>query len=491
MRHAVFLFFILSFATAAVAGEEAARNETVQNGRVLRLTIGSAIQMALAKNFQIQVESYAPLIAREGVTQQLGRFDPTVGISYLRDEDTIRGPGGGTTGNDVVNLGISGLTPLGTSYNLGTNLSGARGLNYGLTDTRNANASIGLTQPLLRGFGPAATLAPLRIARRDVAISEWALRAQITDVVTTIYYTYNELVFARENLRVAEQSEALAQQLLNENTRRAQIGTMTPLDITTARAEAAKRREDVILAGGSVRDNEMLLTQLVSDHLESMLDTRVEIAPLPSPVLQVDTLAGIRDALATRPDYREALLNIEKQHITVAFQRNQVLPQLDLTGSLNLLGVDRTFASSFNNALNRDETRWTAGAVFSLPVPNRSARGALSASKLAAAQLLVDLKRLEQEIIVRVDSAARGINNARQRILSTGEASVLARESLEAGEQKLRAGTSTTYEVLQLQRDFATAQLAEARARADYNKAIAEFDRQSGTTLERNRISLQ
>ena len=490
MRRAVFLSLFFSLASIALAGEETAQTDSVQSERVLRLTIGTAIQMALAKNFQIQVESYSPLIAREGVTQALGRFDPTLGVTYLRDEDTVRGPGGGTTGNDVVNVGISGLTPLGTSYNLGTNLSGTRGLNGG-SDIANANTAFGLTQPLLRGFGTAATLAPVRIARRNVEISEWVLRAQITDVVTTIYYTYNELVFARENLRVAEQSESLAQQLLDENTRRTQIGTMTPLDITTARAEAAKRREDVILAGGSVRDNEVLLTQLVTDHLETMLDVRVDIAPLPSPVLHANTLAGIRDALATRPDYREALLNIEKQHITVAFQRNQALPQLDLTGSLNLLGVDRTFINSFNSALSRDETRWSAGAVFSLPIPNRSARGALNAAKLTAAQQLVDLKRLEQEIVVRVDNAARGINNAHQRIVSTAESSVLARESLEAGEQKLRAGTATTYEVLQLQRDFATAQLAEARARADYNKAVAEFDRQTGTTLERNRISLQ
>lgn len=495
MRRAVCLLLFLWLPHALPAGEEMT-TATTTSGRVLRLSIGTAIRMALAKNFQLQAESFSPLIAREGVTEALGRFDPALGLSYSRAEDTVRGPGGGTTGNDAVNLGLSGLTPLGTSYNLGTKLTSPRGLDTRFISDGGAltrsDTGLGLTQPILRGFGPAATLAPVRIARKNVAISEWVLRAQVTDVVTTIYYTYNELIYARENLRVAGQSEALARQLLNENTQRARIGTMTPLDITTARAEAAKRREDVILAAGSVRDNEVLLAQLVTDHLESMLDTRVEIEPLPAALLRADTLEGIRDALATRPDYREAILNIEKQHITVAFQRNAVLPQLDLTGSLNLLGAGRSFGSSLaNNFTDRDETRWSAGAVFSLPIPNRAARGALSAAKLTAAQQLVDLKRLEQEIIVRVDSAARGIHNARQRIVSTRESSELARESLEAGEQKLRAGTATTYEVLQLQRDYATAQLAEARARADYNKAVAEFDRQTGTTLERNQISLQ
>ena len=78
----------------------------------------------------------------------------------------------------------------------------------------------------------------------------------------------------------------------------------------------------------------------------------------------------------------------------------------------------------------------------------------------------------------------------RERISATRESTLLARESLEAGQQKLRAGSTTTYEVLQLQRDLRSAELAEARARTDYNEAIAELDRQSGTTPERNGISL-
>jgi outer membrane protein TolC len=157
---------------------------------------------------------------------------------------------------------------------------------------------------------------------------------------------------------------------------------------------------------------------------------------------------------------------------------------------LNLLGNDTDFGTSFSRAAQRDETEWTAGAVFSLPIPNRTARGNVNAARLSSTQALVELQRLEQQIVVQVDNASGQIITARQRIASTSEARVLARESLEAGQERLRAGTGTTFEVLELQRRLSETEFAEARARADYNRAVGEYHRQTGTTLRAHTLML-
>jgi outer membrane protein TolC len=102
---------------------------------------------------------------------------------------------------------------------------------------------------------------------------------------------------------------------------------------------------------------------------------------------------------------------------------------------------------------------------------------------LSQAQSLVNLQRLEQQIVVDVDNASARSSPERKRIASTQEARKLAQESLDAGEERLRAGAGTTFEVLELQDKLATAEFAELRARADYNKAIGEYQRQTGTTL--------
>jgi outer membrane protein TolC len=200
---------------------------------------------------------------------------------------------------------------------------------------------------------------------------------------------------------------------------------------------------------------------------------------------------GIEDALQLRPDYRESILELQKQNITVNFAKNGVLPKLDLVGSLNLLGFDRDFATSVGRIGRRDSNEWRAGFVFSYPLGNHAAKGDLNAARLAAAQGLVELQRIEQQIIVQVDNAGGQIVSDRARIASTTEASRLARESLEAGTTRLRFGAGTTFEILDLQRTLAEKEYAEVKAASDYNKAVAEFYRQTGTTLQVYRIDVK
>jgi outer membrane protein TolC len=52
----------------------------------------------------------------------------------------------------------------------------------------------------------------------------------------------------------------------------------------------------------------------------------------------------------------------------------------------------------------------------------------------------------------------------------------LAERRLEAEEARRAAGLSTTFAVLQAQRDLATAQTGELRAQLDYRLALVDFD---------------
>jgi len=66
----------------------------------------------------------------------------------------------------------------------------------------------------------------------------------------------------------------------------------------------------------------------------------------------------------------------------------------------------------------------------------------------------------------------------------------LAEESLKAEETKQRAGTSTSFLVLQAQSQLATARSAEIRARTDYDESLVALARSEGTTLQQNNIIL-
>ena len=493
--HYARLLALLFCPLPAIAAERA-----VSRPGVLHLTHETAIQMALAKNFAIQVERFQPKIAREEVRAQWGAFDPVFDVQWSRREDTRRDnftdsrvhlQSTNISREDEFSTGFGGLTPWGLRYDLGLG-------NRELTGTANmwnenfaSTASGSLVQPLLRGFGTDANLSRVRVARNNAFASEWALRQRIIDTVTKTDFVFNELHSAHESLLVAERSRGLADRLFRDNEKRVKIGVKSPLDVTQARAEVAARAEGVILAQRVVRDNENFLKQLVTDDLESMLSVAVEIEPPASPAFRADVPAGIRDALALRPDYQQALLSLRNRNIVLAFSRNATLPRFDLTGSLALLGFDNDLGTSLDRTARRDQSVWTVGAIMSIPLGNRTARAAETSAKFEVAQTLVQLQQLEQQIVVDVDNASGQVVTSRERIASTAEARTLAFESLDAGEERLKAGVGTTFEVLELQKKLTEAAAAEIRARADYNKAVCEYYRQTGTSLRVYRVAVE
>ena len=74
--------------------------------------------------------------------------------------------------------------------------------------------------------------------------------------------------------------------------------------------------------------------------------------------------------------------------------------------------------------------------------------------------------------------------------LRTSPAIQLAQQQLQAEQERLKVGLSTTRFVLDFQRDLATAQGNELRATVDYNKALSNFARHKATTLDRYNLQL-
>ncbi|MEO8206868.1 MAG: TolC family protein [Chthoniobacterales bacterium] len=471
-----------------------------QSEKVLDLTYNKAITMALEKNFQIKIGEFLPRIARAQQMTASGIFDPTVQASYTYSQSqsvqlaTVPGTPDlfiNQTGG-VASASISGLTPWGLTYNLGgssTLTSGSQIAN----DYYTSFGGLNVTQPLLRGFGTDVNLAGIRMARADYSISEWQLRQQVIDVVTNTIFFYNELHFYIGNLEVEQRSKALAEELYRNNQQREGIGVMSKLDVLQPKTDVANREDRVLVAERQVYDNENFLKQLVTDDVSRFLSTHLRIAPPPMMPLNyvIDEAHDLAAALELRPDFRQALLDLQKRQINVVFRRNAVLPQLDLLASFGLNGIDNDVARSVTSIAGLNNYSWTAGANFSLPIPNRTARGQLEQSKLEVIRALVDLKRFEQDIIARVDNAAGHVRTTRKRIDATRASRDLAGETLSAAQTKLDAGTSTTFEVLQFQRDLAAAEIAEIRAVADYNIAIAQYARETGTTLQRAGITIE
>ncbi len=483
------------FAGLPASGGDASSSE-------LSLTLRSAIELALANNYAIRVDRFNPAIADARVTRAQGRFDPAIIARAQRSQNNnpqlVATPAGADalsstrSVDETLDVSLQSLTPWGGTVNVGTSAEnryvdtgGARGL-------YSTFLGVTATQPLLRDFGQAATYAPIRLARKDLQTSRWAFRQTVIDVITETAQTYNDLYFARENLGVATRSRELGRRLLQDNTRRVQLGVLTPLDISVARAQLATREEAIILAEQTLREAENALKLHVTDDIARLLSIRLTIAPpedrYPGPL---DFNIDLAHAYAQRPDYQQAVTDIQRRQITLVFDQNQTRPRLDLSASLGSNGLDHRLATSLSEAYQGNNIGVSAGVNVTVPLFNRVGRGQAEASRLDMARALIALKELEQQIVVRLDNALGQVRSGKARIVAAREALRLAAESLAAEEKKLAEGTSTTYVVLQLQNDYATAESTLLRAGTDYQKAMAEYERQAGRTLEHNHVELR
>ena len=139
----------------------------------------------------------------------------------------------------------------------------------------------------------------------------------------------------------------------------------------------------------------------------------------------------------------------------------------------------------------RDNPFWSGGAQLTFPLGNTGARNNYKLAKATKDQIVLQLKQLEQTVMIQIENAIAVARTSFQRVDATREARLYAEAALDAEQKKLESGKSTSFVVLQLQKDLTAARSAEIRALADYNEALAQLSFQEGSTLERRRVTLQ
>lgn len=460
---------------------------------MVRLTQAEAIQRALSKGFAIKVSGFDAAIASARLTEAMGKFDPVLAGEFsnrgARDPIAI----GTSTETDSYDLSVRGLLPWGMTYSLGGSTTNARGTFNLYANNHQSFAGVSATQPLLRDFGFGPTLASIRIARASNAIGEWQFRADAIDTVTNVVLAYQNLQFAQAVRQSALRSRELAASLLAENEKRFRVGSMSEYDVTTARSRLANREEGIIAAERAVKDAENFLKQQVSDDTgPELLAYGFEIDPPDAPpVVVVDAAADFRVALQKRPDYQQARLALDRSAINRRLARNQLLPRVDLVGSYGYAGADSDFGTSRRIVQDRDYRSYSYGVAVSVPLTLTTERGRYRVARLGHQQAEAALARLEQDIVVRVGNAAGQIEAAFQRVGAAKQALGLAQQTLDAELKRLRAGTSNTFFVLQQQEILTSLEVSHFRAVLDYHRALAEYDRQLGVTLEKRNIAIE
>ena len=472
------------------------------------LSLDDATARALERNLELAVERLNPQTFDLNIARLEASYRPTL-TSLFGKQSRLQPPtstlnGGFIVDNDqtIYNTGITqALKWSGTdvTFAFNNNKQVTNNLNANFNPAFNNSFTLTAVQPLLRGFRIDGTRQQLAVTAINRDISETQLRGTIATTLASVRNGYWELLYAIQAVEVARGSLELAEKLVEDNRARVEVGTMAPLDVVQAEAEAATRRQALAQAEATWRTAELALKRLIVNGTEDPL-WRASINPTDRPAFEPTTLdveGAVRKALEGRTDLEQGRRTIDANDITLRFMRNQTLPALDMQAQYGAAGLGGTqyrrtgqgvtsqiigtvpggYADAFRNLRNLDYPNWNFQLNLSYPLGGSAAEASLARARVQRNQSAAQLRALELQVATEVTNAALQVENSLKRYEAATAARSLAQTRLDAEQSRFDVGLSTNFFVVQAQRDLATAQNTELRALLDYRRALVDFAR--------------
>jgi outer membrane protein len=296
---------------------------------------------------------------------------------------------------------------------------------------------------------------------------------------------------------VQQRSLDLALELERTNRARVDVGQSPPLDLVTALAEVAQRRENLIVARTSALRAEDVLRAVIFDpnrtdfwtaHLEP-----ADAVPPAGATVDVDT--AVRRALTERPDIAEARKQIEIGDTNVMLSKNETLPDLRLQATYLTTGLggsrllrtggfpgtiigseDTSLGTVLGQVVTADFPTWSLGFTLSYPIGKSAEEANLARARLERDQAAARLRSVELVAVREVRDAALRLEQNRQRIETAQLGRELAEQRLDAEQKRFEVGMSTSFLVIQAQRDLAVARNNELQASLEYQLAVVGFE---------------
>jgi outer membrane protein TolC len=481
---------------------------TIGSGELREMRLEEAVELALEKNLDIQVAKLEPQSVDFQIAGVQNQFRPVIG-STVGQRDLFQLPtrtiNGGTRVNQATttyNASVAQEVPFfGGNYTV--SWTNQRVASSDALATRNPLYTTGLTatyaQPIVRGFRTDNLRQQLAIQLINRDISEESARATVTQTIANVRNAYWDLVFAQSAVDVARRATELADKLVEDNEARVEVGTLAPLDIVQAQAEAATRRQNLAAAEAAAQTAELALKRfLVSGTDDPMW--RQTLRPVDLPSLSpppADVEQAVRRALSERTDIINARKGLETNDVNIKYFKDLSLPAVDLTASYGAQGlggpelvrsgggldapVGSILPGSYSQALsilrNLDYPNWNFAVTMSYPIFGSQATAQHARARLQRNQTLTRIRALEVQIAAEVANAALTVQSNLKRVEAATAARELAQKRLEAEQSKFDVGMTTNFFVVQAQRDLRDAANTELRALADYRKSLVNFER--------------
>ncbi|QOY87419.1 TolC family protein [Paludibaculum fermentans] len=542
----------------------------------LYLTAQDVVALAIENNIDVEVQRYAPLLAREvlkraqgggvlravgsgvaagpqsvslqgvsltggsagsagsgvssggGILTQLGPSIPTLDptISAFANFQHTTSPQSNTvlTGTNAfvadtrtyqASYSQNWLFGLGATMSYSSQYTKVNSNFYTLNPYTSGNLDLQLTQNLLQGFGSAVNGRNIRVQKNNLKVTDLQFKLQLITTISAVLNLYWDLVSFQQDVQAREQAVKTAQQLYDDNKRMVEVGTLAEIEVTRAESQLYAAKQDLVISRTNLLQQETVLKNALSrSGVASAELASVHIVALdriaPPDAAEIGELEKlVAEAAEKRPEIQQSRINLESNNLNLVGIKNSLKPTLQafaeltnngLTGDLTALGLAAGAAGSplvggYGNLLGqiarRNYPNYSAGFSLNIPLRNRAAQSDYVTSLIEIRQNELNLQKTLNQVRVDVQNAMIGLEQAKARYDAARTSRTLALQTLEADQKKFSLGASTSFQVVQDQRDLANAQSSEVQAMANYTHARISLEQALGRTLDVNHVSVE
>ncbi|MEO8025966.1 MAG: TolC family protein [Bryobacteraceae bacterium] len=479
----------------------------------LELSLRSALDLALANNPDISIQVLAIEIPKDSILRAYSVFDPLAIASFnptrtqTPTSDSLAGAAVLSSLSQPLNLQYSQLLSTGTQLNV--NYNGLKTSNNNsfqfFNPTITSRFNVNLSQPLLKNRGSYIAKLPVTIARSRLRQAQFPMEDSVMQLIAVAENAYWNVIGARENLRVSEETLKLANEALKRAQRELELGASSPLDIFQPQANYANAEISLTQARFSLAQTEdALRRQIGADR-----DPQVRMLPMsltesvspPVSLADMDREALVAKALSRRSDLKASSQSLDIDELNLKLTTNNLRPDVSLTANYGTYGrggnqltsggvLPGGIADALNQTFAFTYPSYGVGITLRIPVRDRNAAANYADAVVQRRLDQLAIQSAQSNIRLQVLTAINQIENSKASVELAKVARDLAQKRLDAEQKKYELGTTTIFFVISAQGDLANAEAALVREAVNYRRNQLTLLQRSGTLLDERGITL-
>ena len=298
-----------------------------------------------------------------------------------------------------------------------------------------------------------------------------ALSQQRFEVSRLAAFRYWDWVAAGRRREIARSLLKLASDRDAQLATRAKAGDVPLFDRQDNQRALAQREALLVSAQRGVEQASFELSLYLRDAQGQPLTPEETRLPptFPEPDGSVSERANVDEALARRPDVQRVIAQRKQQEIEVTFQKNQLLPALD---------VGLTYTQDIGDTPRPElvplaKPELEVFALLEVPLLYRAPLGRIQTARAALARLDAQFQLARDRVTIDVRDALSALRAAQERITFTRQEVEISLQ-LERGERmRFELGDSTLLFVNLREQAAAEARLREIDALNDFYRSMA------------------